>query len=72
MSEYRSDEEGLAVERQLAAIVERYGERLDEAGREEVRLRLIAFRRRAEAIRRVPLSLEDEPAMRFAAQGADA
>lgn len=59
------DREEDAVEQQLHTILERQQGRIDEAGIHDLREHLAAFRRRAESVRRVPLSLTDEPALRF-------
>lgn len=59
------DGEDDVVEQQLHTILERQQGRIDEAGIHDLREHLVAFRRRAESVRRVPLSLADEPALRF-------
>lgn len=59
------DSEDNAVEQQLHTILERRQGQIDEAGIHELREHLVAFRRRAQSVRGVSLSLTDEPALRF-------
>lgn len=59
------DREEDAIEQQLQAILRRYQGRIDEARINDLREHLVAFRRRAESVRQVPLSLTDEPALQF-------
>ena len=62
---YNSDEERLAVEAQLALLTAQYGEHFDDALRATITDALIKNWRRAEAIRKVPLSNSAEPFLSF-------
>jgi hypothetical protein len=53
-----TDTERAIVEARLAAIVTRFGDRLDEPGRQLVRERLLELERLAAAVRSVPLTDE--------------
>jgi hypothetical protein len=65
-----TEAERRVVERRLAEIEARYGDRLDEAGRAVIRERLLEFQRYAEAVRRAPLTPADEPLPGFAPRPA--
>lgn len=71
---YRSPAEEAAVARQLAALRDRYGDRIKPEQEPELIDHLIAFHRRAETVRAVPLALGDEPMLRLfpPAQGEEA
>ena len=71
---YRSSAEEAAVARQLATLRDRYGDRIRPEQEQELIDHLIAFYRRAEAVRAVPLDLDDEPMLRLVpiAQGPEA
>jgi hypothetical protein len=56
-----SGAEQAAVDRELAAIEARYGDRLDDAGRAVIAARLLELQRIAAAVRAVPLTMADEP-----------
>jgi hypothetical protein len=64
--EEATEAERQAVARQVAAIEARYGDQLDDAGREVVRARLLEFHRLAATVRAAALSAADEPLPTFA------
>ena len=70
MTEEPTEAERQAVERGLAEIEARHGERLDAAGRAVIRERLLEFHRYAEAVRRASLTPADEPLPGFAPRPA--
>jgi hypothetical protein len=60
----RPDDEQRAIEEQLRALCAKYGDLITDE--QELRDQLLAFRQRAESVRRFPLSLDDEPLLHLA------